>query len=92
MMQQTRFYLMINFKLIIFLLFSYVFMCTKNSQINHFNSNFKSGKFWGVTKNVRSSSCQGLQCMTRRLAIDLGVHYSVMSVNMNESVEHMLGR
>ena len=45
---QTCFYLMINFKLIK----NFTFLCfhvLKNSKINHFNSIFKSGKFWGVT-------------------------------------------
>ena len=39
---------MINFKLMKI----FIFLCFhvhKNSQINHFNSIFKSGKFWGVT-------------------------------------------
>jgi len=47
-MQQTRFYLMINFKLMKI----FIFLCFhvhNNSQINYFNSIFKSGKFWGVT-------------------------------------------
>ena len=47
-MQQTHFYHMINFKLMKI----FIFLCFhvhKNSQINHFNSIFKSGKFWGVT-------------------------------------------
>ena len=26
-----------------------MFSCAQNSEINHFNSIFKSGKFWGVT-------------------------------------------
>ena len=28
-----------------------IFHMHKNSQINHFNSIFKSGKFWGVTSS-----------------------------------------
>jgi len=40
--------LMLNFNLMkIFILLC--FHVHKNSQINHFNSIFKSGKFWGVT-------------------------------------------
>jgi len=33
----------------------FIFLCFhahKNSQINHFNSIFKSGKFWGVTTSL----------------------------------------
>ena len=39
---------MINFKLMKIFIFL-CFLVHKNSQINHFNSIFKSGKFWGVT-------------------------------------------
>ena len=39
---------LINFKLMKIFIFL-CFHAHKNSQINHFNSIFKSGKFWGVT-------------------------------------------